>query len=100
MATILNNATSTGTGTWQQAGVDPSYVRVTVEGQDADADLTLLSSETNGPGIGSDPTAEESLIAPQTEIDETYIFPAGAYYLNARIDRIKGDTTVNVEIVN
>jgi hypothetical protein len=100
MATILNNATSTGTGTWQQASPDPSYVRVTVEGQDADAQLTLLSSETSGAGIGSDPAEEESVIAPQSDIDETFIFPAGSYYLNARIDRIDGDTTVNVEIVN
>lgn len=95
MATAIHNA-ETGTpdeGTWVQASeTTPSYVKIVIA-ESAEASVSVLTSETSGPGAGNDAIAEVTVRSSQS-----VILPAGTYYINAAITT--NDTTVDVTVQN
>lgn len=98
--TVHSGANSTGLGTWVQSTSNPAYVRIHVDG-DAQVRLAVVSSETNGAGIGNDAVEEEEVLVPAEDSDTSRIYQPGAYYLNVEILEITGGSaTIDAVIAN
>lgn len=93
MATAIHSGESgtPDTGAWVQASSSTnSLVRVVATHDEAEVDI--LVSETNGPGIGSAP---DELV--NVRGSSVVYLPSGTYYINADILRNPGTIDITVQ---
>jgi len=109
MASILQDETGTGRGTWQQAKTGaPSYVKIVFEdpqdpnkpSEDEIANscvVDIITSDASGDGAGGKVVTEKTIIV--NENARRIVLPAGAYYINAEVQRNLQSHPVTVEVV-